>query len=88
MTRLASQGGATLGVSFLVSLAISIWTANSGVKAIFDALNIVYGEDEKRGFLKLNVVYVVCHARDSCLYPAHACSSCRYSGCFNVYSAS
>src|SRR5271165_6683331 len=66
MTRLASQGGATLGVSFLVSLAISIWTANSGVKAIFDALNIVYGEDEKRGFLKLNVVYVVCHARDSC----------------------
>jgi membrane protein len=47
MTRLASQGGATLGVSFLGSLAISLWTANSGVKAIFDALNIVYGEDEK-----------------------------------------
>jgi hypothetical protein len=51
MTRLASQGGTTLGVSFLVSLAISLWTANSGVKAIFDALNIVYGEDEKRSFL-------------------------------------
>src|SRR5277367_773116 len=45
MTRLASQGGATLGISFLVSLAISFWTANSGVKAIFDALNIVYGEE-------------------------------------------
>src|SRR4051794_21947789 len=56
MTRLTSQGGATLGVSFLVGLAISLWTANSGVKAIFDALNIVYGEDEKRSFLKLNVV--------------------------------
>jgi membrane protein len=56
MTRLASQGGATLGVSFLVSLAISVWTANSGVKAIFDALNIVYGEEEKRGFLKLNAI--------------------------------
>ena len=56
MTRLASQGGATLGVSFLVSLAISLWTANSGVKAIFDALNIVYGEDEKRSFLKLNAI--------------------------------
>ncbi|MFL5267722.1 MAG: YihY/virulence factor BrkB family protein [Stellaceae bacterium] len=56
MTRLASQGGTTLGVSFLVGLAISLWTANSGVKAIFDALNIVYGEDEKRSFLKLNVV--------------------------------
>ena len=56
MTRLASQGGTTLGIGFAVSLAISLWTANSGVKAIFDALNIVYGEEEKRGFLKLNVV--------------------------------
>jgi membrane protein len=56
MTRLASQGGATLGVSFLVSFAISFWTANSGVKAIFDALNIVYGEEEKRSFIKLNII--------------------------------
>src|ERR1700757_4472643 len=56
MTRLASQGGTTLGVSFVVSLAISLWTANSGVKAIFDALNIVYGEEEKRGFIKLNAI--------------------------------
>jgi membrane protein len=56
MTRLASQGGTTLGISFVVSLAISLWTANSGVKAIFDALNIVYGEDEKRGFLELNAI--------------------------------
>jgi membrane protein len=56
MSRLASQGGTTLGVSFIVSLAISLWTANSGVKAIFDALNIVYGEEEKRRFIKLNAV--------------------------------
>ncbi len=56
MTRLASQGGTTLGISFVVSLAISLWTANSGVKAIFDALNIVYGEDEKRSFLELNAI--------------------------------
>jgi membrane protein len=56
MTRLASQGGTTLGVSFLIGLAISLWTANSGVKAIFDALNIVYGEEEKRTFIKLNAV--------------------------------
>jgi len=56
MSRPASQGGTTLGVSFIVSLAISLWTANSGVKAIFDALNIVYGEEEKRSFLKLNSV--------------------------------
>jgi membrane protein len=56
MTSLASQDGSALGVSFIVSLAISLWTANSGVKAVFDALNIVYGEEEKRSFLKLNAV--------------------------------
>jgi membrane protein len=56
MTRLAAQGGTTLGVSFLVGLAISLWTTNSGVKALFDALNIVYGEEEKRSFLKLNAI--------------------------------
>lgn len=56
ITRLGSQGGTTLGVRFLVSLAISLWTTNSGVKALFDALNIVYGEEEKRSFLKLNAV--------------------------------
>jgi membrane protein len=52
MTRLASNGGTTLGVGFLVSLAFSLWTTNSGVSAIFDALNIVYEEKEKRGLVK------------------------------------
>ena len=54
MARLASQGGTTLGVSFIVSLAISLWTANSGLKALFDALNIVYEQEEKRSFVQLN----------------------------------
>ena len=52
MTRLASNGGTTLGLGFLVSLAVSLWTTNSGVSAIFDALNIVYGEKEKRGLFR------------------------------------
>jgi membrane protein len=52
MTRLASNGGTTLGVGFLLSLAVSLWSTNSGVSAIFDALNIVYEEKEKRGLVK------------------------------------
>ena len=52
LTRLASQGGTALGVGFLISLGISLWTARSGVSALFDALNIVYGEEEKREFFK------------------------------------
>jgi len=56
LTRLAAQGSTTLGVSLLVSLVISLWSANSGVKALFDALNAVYEEKEKRGFIKLNAI--------------------------------
>jgi membrane protein len=52
MTRLASNGTTTLGVSFVISLVFSLWTANSGVTALFDALNIAYEEKEKRGLIK------------------------------------
>ena len=52
--RIAGQGGQALGLTFFVSLALSLWSANAGVKATFDALNIVNDEEEKRGFLKLN----------------------------------
>jgi membrane protein len=56
LTRLAAQGSTRLGISFLVSLVISLWSANSGIKALFDALNVVYGEKEKRSFIRLNAM--------------------------------
>jgi membrane protein len=56
VTRIASQGGGTLGFSFAIGLVISLWSANAGMKAVFDALNIVYDEEEKRSFIKLNVM--------------------------------
>jgi membrane protein len=59
MRRVASQGGTALGITFLVSLAVSLWSANSGMKAMFDALNIVYDEKEKRGFFRLNAISLV-----------------------------
>jgi len=52
MTRLASNGETTLGLGFLVSLAVSLWSTNSGVSTIFDALNIVYEEKEERGLVR------------------------------------
>lgn len=52
LTRLAARGGTTLGVGFFISLVISLWTTNSGVAAFFDALNIVYEEEEKRGIIR------------------------------------
>jgi len=47
------KGNDKLGVAFLVSLAIALWSANSGMSALFDALNVIYGEKEKRSLLRL-----------------------------------
>jgi len=52
LDRLAGQGKTTLGISFAVSLLLSLWFANSSMTALFDALNIVYDEKEKRSYLK------------------------------------
>ena len=48
---LTSGGKQTLGLSALVGLLTSLWSANQGIKGLFDALNVVYHEKEKRGFL-------------------------------------
>jgi membrane protein len=56
ITRVASQGRTTLGLTFIVSLLISLWSANAGMKSLFDALNLVYNETEKRSFFKLNLI--------------------------------
>jgi membrane protein len=56
LTRVASKGHQTLGLTFAIGLAVSLWSANAAMKSLFDTLNIVYGEKEKRGIVKLNMV--------------------------------
>jgi membrane protein len=56
LTRVATKGDRTLGFTFAVGLAISLWSANAAMKSLFDTLNIVYGEQEKRGFVRLNAM--------------------------------
>src|SRR3954464_11419540 len=53
MGRIASQSTHTLSTAFLVSVAIAFWSANSGVVALFDALNVIYKEREKRSLVRL-----------------------------------
>jgi membrane protein len=53
--RVLDKGGTSLGASFLFGLALALWSANAGVKAVIDALNVVYEEREKRGFFRLNL---------------------------------
>jgi membrane protein len=54
--RLTSGSGAKLGFGFIFGLALALWSANAGMKAVIDALNVVYEEKEKRGFIKLNLI--------------------------------
>lgn len=54
--RLSSNSGFSLSLTFLISFLVATWSANAAVKAIFDALNIIYREQEKRSLLKLNAV--------------------------------
>ena len=56
LQRLTSQPSSKLGFALLFGVAVSLWSANAGMKALFDALNVVYGEEEKRSFLKLNAI--------------------------------
>jgi len=54
LKTLTAQGPAKLGFGFAFGLLVSLWSANGGIKALFDALNTVYEEDEKRSFIRLN----------------------------------
>jgi membrane protein len=56
LQQLTSQPPQKLGFATLASLAISLWSANGGIKAMFEGLNAVYEENEKRSFIKLNAI--------------------------------
>jgi membrane protein len=54
--RLVANGQKTLGLAAIGGILFSVWSANAGMKSLFDALNIVLKEKETRGFFKLNAV--------------------------------
>jgi membrane protein len=56
IARVVAKGQAGLSFGFAIGLLLALWSANAGIKALMDALNIVNEEDEKRGFVRLNLV--------------------------------
>ncbi|MEH2553607.1 uncharacterized BrkB/YihY/UPF0761 family membrane protein [Bradyrhizobium algeriense] len=54
--RVASQRGSTLGLTFIVGLAVSLWSANAAMKSVFDTLNVAYAETEAQSLIKLNAI--------------------------------
>ncbi len=63
ITRIATKSDGKLTFGFLLGLGVALWSANAGMKAIFDALNIIYDEQEKRGLVRFNLIslfFTVC----------------------------
>jgi membrane protein len=56
MVRLAAANQAGLSLTFVAGLVVSVWSANGGMKALFNGLNVAYEEREKRGFIRVNLV--------------------------------
>ncbi|KKB83726.1 hypothetical protein VW29_13630 [Devosia limi DSM 17137] len=56
LLRLASQGNEALGLTLITSLAIAFWSAGAGIRAMFEAMNIAYQEQEKRQFFVVHAL--------------------------------
>ena len=55
IVRIGSQPGG-LSIGAIGGLLIALWSANAGVKALIDALNVIEGRDEGRSFIRLNLL--------------------------------
>jgi virulence factor BrkB len=56
ITLISHHGNETLGTTFVVGLLIALVSANSGMAALFDALNVVYDEREKRSLVRFYAI--------------------------------
>lgn len=57
--RIAGQDETTRGAIAAVASLVSLWSANAGMKAVFDALDVVHEVREKRGFFALNAISLI-----------------------------
>jgi membrane protein len=55
-THIASNSGGALSTGIAIGILASLWSAMSGVKAMIDALNVIYEQKEKRSLIKLNLL--------------------------------
>lgn len=56
LDALAGASGQALGFGLILSLGVALWSANAGMKAMIEALNIAYGETDSRGFIRFTLV--------------------------------
>lgn len=55
MREVAAGSADALGVGLAGAIFVAVWSATKGTKAMITALNVVYDEDERRRFIRLNL---------------------------------
>ena len=56
LERVANAEETSLGFAAIFALLLTLYSATKGIKAIFTGLNVAYDEEEKRGFVKYNLM--------------------------------
>ena len=59
LEKVSGEVDTSLGLGFLLSLALTVWSATKGTKALMTAMNIAYNEREKRSFILLNLTAIL-----------------------------
>lgn len=52
LASLTAQKPASLGFGLLFSLIVALWSAGGGIRALMRSLNMAYGEEERRSFVR------------------------------------
>ena len=55
MTQLTARSSGTLSLEAGLSIVAAVWAATKGTKALITGLSLAFGQDETRGFIRLNV---------------------------------
>lgn len=55
MTQLTARSSGTLSLEAAISIVAAVWAATKGTKALITGLSLAFGQDETRGFIRLNV---------------------------------
>jgi len=59
LSQIASQDNATLRLTAVTALLMTFWSASQGIRTLMQALNVAYGEDEKRGTIRFYATALV-----------------------------
>lgn len=70
LERVASRPPAVLGMGFVISTLIALWSASGGYKALVEGLNVAFEVRETRSFIKLSLNAMVFTAGAALLFLA------------------